>query len=112
MLQTFPRLTVIAAHFGGYTLWDEATRRLAGRFENLWVDCSSSFYAMSDAHARTLIAAYGADRVLFGTDYPMWNPARELERFLGLGLDVASREKILWDNAAGLFGLPEEKGDA
>lgn len=112
LLQTFPRLTVIAAHFGGYTLWDEATRRLAGRFENLWVDCSSSFYAMSDAHARTLIAAYGADRVLFGTDYPMWNPARELERFLGLGLDVASREKILWDNAAGLFGLPEEKGDA
>lgn len=109
LLRRFPKLTVIAAHFGGYSVWDEATAQLAGRFENLWVDCSSSFFAMDDAHAKELICAYGAERVLFGTDYPMWNPAQELERFLALRLPQRDGENILYNNAARLFGLcPEE----
>lgn len=109
MLRRFPKLTVIAAHFGGYSVWDEATAQLAGRFENLWVDCSSSFFAMDDAHAKELIYAYGAERVLFGTDYPMWNPAQELGRFLALQLPQRDGENILYNNAARLFGLcPEE----
>lgn len=109
LLRRFPKLTVIAAHFGGYSVWDEATAQLAGRFDNLWVDCSSSFFAMDDAHAKELIAAYGAERVLFGTDYPMWNPAQELERFLALRLPQRDGENILYNNAARLFGLcPEE----
>lgn len=109
LLRRFPKLTVIAAHFGGYSVWDEATAQLAGRFENLWVDCSSSFFAMDDAHAKELIYAYGAERVLFGTDYPMWNPAQELERFLALQLPQRDGENILYNNAARLFGLcPEE----
>ena len=31
LLRRFPRLTVIGAHFGGYTIWQEAARQLAGR---------------------------------------------------------------------------------
>ncbi len=109
LLRCFPKLTVIAAHFGGYSVWDEATAQLAGRFDNLWVDCSSSFFAMDDAHAKELIYAYGAERILFGTDYPMWNPAQELERFLALQLPQRDGENILYNNAARLFGLcPEE----
>ena len=105
LLQRFPKLTVIAAHFGGYSVWDEAARRLAGRFENLWVDCSSSFFGMDDSRAKELISAYGAERVLFGTDYPMWNPAQELERFLNLHLPQRDEENILYNNAARLFGF-------
>ena len=108
LLHRFPRLTVIAAHFGGYSVWDEAARQLAGRFENLWVDCSSSFFAMENERAKELIAAYGAERVLFGTDYPMWNPAQELERFVGLRLPQRDAENILYNNAARLFGFDAE----
>lgn len=109
LLRRFPKLTVIAAHFGGYSIWDEAARQLAGRFENLWVDCSSSFFATDDVHAKKLIAAYGAERVLFGTDYPMWNPAQELERFLALQLPQRDTENILYYNAARLLGFDEEE---
>ncbi|MGM9524188.1 MAG: amidohydrolase family protein [Faecousia sp.] len=109
LLRRFPKLTVIAAHFGGYSIWDEAARQLAGRFENLWVDCSSSFFAMDDGHAKELIAAYGAERVLFGTDYPMWNPAQELKRFLALRLPQREEENILYNNAARLFGFDAEE---
>ena len=86
----------------------EAARQLAGRFENLWVDCSSSFFAMDVAAGRALIDAYGADRVLFGTDYPMWDPQHELARLRGMQLAPETERKILYDNAAALFGLEGE----
>ncbi len=103
LLKRFPKLTVIGAHFGGWSVWDEAAKRLAGRFENFWVDCSSSLFALDREKARELINAYGADRVLFGTDYPMWNPAHELEKLRAL--EHPQQEDILWNNAARLFGL-------
>lgn len=105
VLTQYPNLTVIAAHFGGYTIWEAATRQLAGRFENLYVDCSSSLFAMSGEAAAELIGAYGADRVLFGTDYPMWEPAQEVARFRNLHLPESVEQKILHDNAARLLGL-------
>lgn len=109
LLRRFPKLTVIAAHFGGYSVWDEAAAALAGRFENLWVDCSSSLFAMDAARARELIAAYGTQRVLFGTDYPMWNPAQELARFRALRLPEQDEADILYYNAARLFALRREE---
>ena len=90
------------------TIWQEAARQLAGRFENLWVDCSSSFFAMDVAAGRALIDDYGADRVLFGTDYPMWDPQHELARLRGMHLAPETERKILYDNAAALFGLEGE----
>ena len=107
LLRAFPKLKVIGAHFGGHTMWQEAARQLAGNYENLWVDCSSSFFALNKDEARDLIHAYGADRVLFGTDYPMWSPKEELKVFRSLELDPQEEQAILWDNAAKLFNLPE-----
>ena len=107
LLRAFPKLKVIGAHFGGHTMWQEAARQLAGNYENLWVDCSSSFSALNKEEARDLIHAYGADRVLFGTDYPMWSPKEELKVFRSLELDPQEEQAILWDNAARLFNLPE-----
>lgn len=57
---------------------------------------------------RALIDAYGADRVLFGTDYPMWDPQHELARLRGMRLAPETERKILYDNAAALFGLEGE----
>lgn len=105
LLKRFPKLKVIGAHFGGHSVWDEAVKQLAGKFENLWVDCSSSFFALSKERARELIYAYGTDRVLFGTDYPMWSPKEELKVFRSLELDPDVEEDILWNNAARLFDL-------
>ena len=36
--------------------------------------------------SKELIRMYGAERFLFGSDYPMWNPGSELERLHSLGL--------------------------
>ena len=67
------------------------------------VDCSSSLYAISSEKAKELIFAYGVDRVLFGTDYPLWTPEQEIERFMQIDLTDEQREDILYNNAAKLF---------
>lgn len=58
--------------------------------------------------SHALIDAYGADRVLFGTDYPMWDPQHELACLRGMHLAPETERKILYDNAAALFGLEGE----
>lgn len=104
VLEIYTDLTVIGAHFGGWSMWEEATQRLK-HHENFYVDCSSSLYAMTPEKARELILAHGTDRVLFGTDYPMWEPAAEIRRFLQIDLTEEQREDILWRNAAKLFQI-------
>lgn len=55
--------------------------------------------------ARSLIRLYGADRVLFGSDFPMWDPALELTLLARVGLTDDERERVLWRNARELLGL-------
>lgn len=106
VLERFSKTTFIGAHMAGYTCWEEATKKLAGRFENLYVDISSTMFAMPPEKCVELIRAYGADRVLFGSDFPMWRPKEELDRFLALPLTEKEQKLILYSNAAKLFGLP------
>lgn len=102
ILEQYPNLTVIGAHFGGWSVWEEATRTL-NKYENFLVDCSSSLYAISPEKAKELIDVYGVHRVLFGTDYPLWRPEEELERFMKIELSDTEREDILYNNASKLF---------
>ena len=104
ILDIYDKMTVIGAHFGGYSVWDEASKVLPGR-KNLYVDCSSSFQDLTDDEIRNLISLYGADRVLFGTDYPMWNMKEVLDRLLSLGLNSEDLEKILHLNAEKIYGI-------
>jgi len=108
ILEKYPDLTVIGAHFGGWSVWDEAVSKLCD-YQNFYVDCSSTLYAVSPERGRQLVRAYGADRVLFGTDHPMWFYEEEIKRFAALGLEDEEAEKILCKNSAKLFGIDEDK---
>lgn len=104
ILDIYTNLTVIGAHFGGWSVWEEATEKLS-KHKNFYVDCSSSLYAMTPEKAKELIMAYGTKRVLFGTDYPMWTPKDEIERFMQIELSKKEREDIFYNNAARLFNI-------
>ncbi|MBR6736770.1 MAG: amidohydrolase [Clostridia bacterium] len=104
ILETFKNLTIIGAHFGGWSIYDKASKQLCG-YENFYVDCSSSFYCLEKDTAKTIINRYGTDRVLFGTDYPMWNAKTELDYFFSLNLTREENEKILSKNAKKLLNI-------
>ncbi len=103
ILSAFPKLDVIAAHFGGWSQWDEAQEYLKGK--RVWVDTSSSLYEVPPKHAKELFDGFGEDYVLFGTDYPMWKVNEELERLEQLGLSDTQMEKVLHLNVERLLGL-------
>ncbi|MDR0998823.1 MAG: amidohydrolase family protein [Treponema sp.] len=102
VLDSFPKLTVVAAHFGGWSVFDLALEYFRQRF--CYFDISSSLPFLGKKRACELIRIYGAERFLFGSDYPMWNPARCLEEFLELDLSERERELILHRNAEGILG--------
>jgi predicted TIM-barrel fold metal-dependent hydrolase len=99
----YPKLTIIAAHLGGYSQWDEAQKYLIGK--NLYIDTSSALWAMPPEKAVSIIRAHGAHKTLFGTDYPLANHSEELKRFYSLEFTEEERRLILFENAKKLLKL-------
>lgn len=100
-LDAWPGLTVAAAHFGGFQMWDEAEALLAGR--DIHLDISHTLGFCPDEQLLRLIRNHPADRILFGSDAPWQDVHHILDRFLALPLDPALQRAILWDNAARLL---------
>ena len=103
VLDLFPHLKVIAAHFGGYAMYHTAR-------ELLWdTDCifdtSSSLMFMEEGVAEKYINAYGAERMAYGTDYPLWDPVREVERFSRLKLTDDQFDQICHKTAERVLNL-------
>jgi len=102
-LDNFPKLCVIAAHFGGWSLFDIAYDCFKNRF--CYFDISSSLPLIGYRRASELIRSYGSERFLFGSDYPMWDPADCVKDFMNIDLSDNERELVLWKNAQTLLGL-------
>jgi hypothetical protein len=47
----------------------------------------------------------GADKILFGSDYPLLPPERYFREMEAAGLSSCDRELICGGNAAGLLGI-------
>lgn len=103
VLRAFPDLVVNAAHFGGWSIFDIGYDVL--RNENCFVDSCSSFELTGVRHGRELINLFGADRVLFGSDFPMWDPAKELGMLRSMGWSQEEFEKLTWHNAENFLGF-------
>lgn len=93
----FPKMTAIAAHFGGYCRWSEIDAY--DGLDNVYFDTSSSLFKLPEIMAKDILKHLGYERFMFGTDFPMWTHKEELERLLSLGLPDSVYEDILYNNA-------------
>lgn len=59
------------------------------------------FRLLGKVRSKEIIRAYGADRLLFGDDFPMWDHKTEVETLLSLDLTDDEYEKIFSGNAKG-----------
>jgi len=101
VMEKFPDLICIGAHFGGYSEWDEAEKY--PKHKNLYFDTSSSLSYMPVGKAQEFIEHFGAEQFMFGTDFPMWTPKEEIEKVLALGLDEKTNEQIFHKTFEKLF---------
>lgn len=107
VLKQFPRLTIIAAHLGGWSVYEQAFEMLHDA--NCFFDISSCMCAVSIEQMERYIKGIGVDKIVFGSDFPLWNPVTELENFMKLRLTDDEREKIAYKNACRLLGIDENQ---
>ena len=101
----FPALKILLAH-GGRPLWMEAAFFVVRRHPNVYLEISGIPPAkLLDYFPRLREIAH---KTVWGTDWPSPGVAsmrQNVDQFLALPLDVVSRERILHDTAAAVFGL-------
>ncbi len=104
----FPEGKFLCAHL--LEEWNLNTRadyrRLADNHDNVSFECS---YVRHPRRLGEFVRDIGAHRILFGSDFPFGarDIAWDLTKVRWAGIGDAAKEKILWRNAAALFGLSE-----
>ncbi len=99
----FPDLKICAAHFGGYSEWDKLSEYEG--LSNAWFDTCSSLPFISPETAKGFIDKFGADKFMFGSDFPMWRPDEEFERFEKIQLTQKEQDMILFENAKKFYSI-------
>jgi predicted TIM-barrel fold metal-dependent hydrolase len=100
-----PGVTIIAAHWGGglpfYTLMPE----LRDALQNVWFDTAAGHLLYDSQIYRRVIDLVGAERILWGSDFPLTTQAKALERTRAAGLTKQELDAILGGNVASLLML-------
>ena len=103
VMEKVPNLTIIAAHMCGYSVWDEAEKYLIG--QPLYTDTSEALLGMDAKGLYRLIEKHGVDRVMFGSDYPLWFTKYAFDGVEQCGLTDEEKRKIYSETAKKVFGL-------
>ncbi len=90
-------LVLIAAHLGGFGMFDDVEKYLVGR--NLYFDTACIAKSISAAQYRRIIERHGYTRILFGSDCPWQRPDVNIQAIRRLGLPQEQLEMILGGNA-------------
>ena len=102
---TFPRLALVACHFGGYHFLDEANVALADIAIMIDTSWPPSVATLDPRTVRETIRRHGVERVVFASDWPTAKPSAEIAAIRSLGLDDDETALILGGNAQALLGL-------
>lgn len=100
-----PTLNLIACHYGGYHRLDEAEEHVVGSRVTLETSWPPTLADLDKERIVALIRKQGADRVVYGSDWPMADPAAEIAAIRNLGLTDDEADGILGGNAARILGL-------
>lgn len=101
VIKMFPKLNMICAHFGGWEIFDISHELLAK--EDVHFDMSSAMPYLGPEKTAQFIKDYGAEKIFFGTDFPLWGQENEIRRFMELNISDREKEMIAHENAEIFF---------
>ena len=107
-ITSFPDLTIVCAHWGGglpfYALMPEVKRAMS----NVFFDTAASPFLYSPQVYNQVTQLVGADKVLFGSDYPLLEQSRLLKEIKSLDLPEETKDLILSGNARRLLSIDNQ----
>lgn len=92
----FPKLNIIAAHFGGWSQWDIAFNELV--LPNVYFDTSSTMGFAGLDIAKKAFKVYDNSHIFFASDFPMWDHVQEFENLQNLGIPEQTLENVMGKN--------------
>lgn len=98
----FPTLRMIAAHMGGGLSFFLSMPEVRKALEHVYFDTAASRLLYDEASVTQIVALAGPHRVIFGSDYPLLSPRRQLQRITAL-LQGDVSKAVCGGNAATLF---------
>src|SRR6266851_4286518 len=112
MMERHPRLKIVMSHTGGALPYQSGRmdknsgkarlpRPASEYLRRMYTDTVSPHAA----GMKFAIDYYGIDHVMYGTDYPCWDPATALKLLDELELSKAEQEKLFYANARRILGL-------
>ncbi|HEY41709.1 MAG TPA: amidohydrolase [Dehalococcoidia bacterium] len=105
LITAYPDITHVLAHWGGglpfYALMPEVKEAM----KNVYFDSAASPFLYVPEVYKRVSELVGADKILFGTDYPLLPQSRLLKEIDSLDLPAETREQILSGNACRLLGI-------
>ena len=104
--RAFPRLALIACHFGGYRVLEQAESTVVG-LPGVYLDTSwpPGLSVLDGKRVRARIERHGPERIVFASDWPMADPASDIAAVEALGFDEEMTRGILGENLRRLLAL-------
>ena len=105
-IKAYPAQPIVLAHWGGGIFFYLLMKKEAADvMANVWFDTAASPYLYRKDVYRLACDIAGADKILFGSDYPLLRCRRYFSEINEGGIDRASMDALLGGNAAALLGL-------
>jgi predicted TIM-barrel fold metal-dependent hydrolase len=104
-ITNFPDLTIVCAHWGGglpfYALMPEVKQAM----KNVFFDTAASPFLYSPQVYNQVTQLVGADKILFGSDYPLLAQTQLLQEINSADLSEEAKSLILSGNAQRLLSI-------
>ncbi len=114
LMERHPNLKIIMSHTGGALPYQSGRMDKNGKGAKLPRPPSTYIRRMYtdtvSPHSMGMkfaIEYYGIDQVMYGSDYPCWDPATALALIGEIGLSDADQEKLFYSNARRILGLSD-----
>jgi uncharacterized protein len=100
-----PDLRLVCAHLGGGLPFFAHMPEVKALCRRLWFDTAAGPFLYAPSAYREVIDLCGADRLLFGSDFPLLPVARYREAFAAAGLTERELTAVMGGSAVELLGL-------
>ena len=119
VMERHPGLKIVMSHTGGALPYQSGRMDKNSKTAGLTKPVSHYLHQMftdtvspHSAGQRFAIEYFGADNVMYGTDYPCWDPAVCLKLLDEIEMSAATKQKIFHDNAVRILGLKSPRAAA
>lgn len=119
MMERHPGLKIVMSHTGGALPYQSGRMDKNSKTAGLTKPVSHYLHQMftdtvspHSAGQKFAIDYFGADNVMYGTDYPCWDPAVCLKLLDEIEMSAATKQKVFHDNAVRILGLKPSKAAA